>query len=157
MKKVFLAALLFSLIISCSQNDTEQPINVQIESFNLNQNCFSAIKLQDAEVVITNASDYKYFEDSIRVNWFQSCDTITLPKIDFDSSFFVGKYTQTAGCSVSYTSQVKFYTDQNLYNYKISTTGIGTCERLNSAFNCAIVPRQTEQINVQMRAEYFQQ
>lgn len=156
MKKIIYFLILFLLVLACSSEE-QKSIKLNIQSFKLNQNCFSAIKLQNAEVIITNAADYKYFEDSIRVYWFNSCDTTTLPIIDFDSCFFVGKYTQIAGCSVSYSSLVQFYPDQNLYNYLISTTGIGTCERLNSAFNCAIIPKQSEQINVQMQAEYFQQ
>lgn len=156
MKKIIYFTIIFLFTAACDSKE-QAPIQLNIHSFELDQSCFSAIKLQGTEVVITNDSDYRYFEDSIRVYWFQSCDTLSLPIVDFDSSFFIGKFTQTAGCSVSYSSQVKFYADQDLYIYIISTTGIGTCEMLHSAFNCAIVPRQSEQAYVQMQAEYFQE
>jgi hypothetical protein len=153
MKKLLLYAVLSLIIYSC-KNDDPTPIQLSINSFELNQNCFSAIKLQQAEVIITNAEDYKIFEDSIRVFWFPSCDTVYLPVIDFDSSFFAGIYTQVPGCSVSYESQVYFSAEQSLYNYIIFVNSIGNCERLNSAFNCAIIPRKSNQLVVKMNVEY---
>ncbi|HAN00671.1 MAG TPA: hypothetical protein DCQ26_18915 [Marinilabiliales bacterium] len=157
MKKLFALFGACLLFFGCSQEDSENLNALQIKTFEMNQNCFSYIKLDQAEIVITNASDYRVFEDSIRVYWFQSCDTAHLPEIGFDTAFFVGKYTQVPGCSARYESQAFYNPESDSYKFQISAIGIGTCEKLNSAFNCAIIPKQSENYTVQMEVEYYQE
>lgn len=157
MKKLFAIFGACLLFFGCSQEDSENLNELQITTYKLNQSCFSAIKLEQAEVVITNAGDYQIFEDSIRVYWSQSCDTIHLPEIGFDTAFFVGKYTQVPGCSARYESQAFYNPELDSYKFQISAIGIGTCEKLNSAFNCAIIPKQSENYTVQMEVNYGQE
>jgi hypothetical protein len=156
MKNLLVLALVSQIWLGCS-NDEPNPVQLPIQSFEMNENCFSSQSLQQMEVVITNAEEYQAFENSIRRHFIESCDTTHFPPIDFDSSFFVGKYTQTSGCSFSYESNVLFQANQSLYTYIITVTSVGTCEMLHTAFNCAIIPRRSEQINVQMQVENQQQ
>lgn len=155
MKKIIGILTVYILIFGCSSDESANMEFLSITTFQLNKNCFSTIKLDEAEVIITNATDYQAFEDSIRVNWFESCDTTHLPAIGFDTAFFVGKYTQVAACSSYCESQVLYNPDADSYFFELIVVGQGDCESLKSDFQCAIVPKQSDQFRVDFAVTYY--
>lgn len=133
--------VLVILSFSCSKDD--ERILLETQEFEMDE-CFSALSLSGAEVVITDEQSYIEFQDSIRRHFNSSCDTVHLPKINFNESLFLGKFTQTSGCSAEYNRLV-YYNDKNSqYEYEILVSQFGDCAMLISSFNCVIVPKQSE-------------
>lgn len=141
MKTIIRSLIVIFLLAACSK-ETEK-IKLDVVFFELNSECFSTLKLQQAEIVITSAVDYQLFQDTIKRYFFPYCDTTNLPIIDFELDFFAGKFTQTSGCSATFNRNVFFQPDNASYDYDIEMIGEGTCEMLISSFNCAIIPRQS--------------
>jgi hypothetical protein len=142
MKTIIRSLIVIFLLASCSKES--EKIKLDAVFFELNSDCFSTIKLQQADVIITNTADYQIFQDTIKRYFFPYCDTTHLPTIDFDVAFFAGKFTQTSGCSATFNRKVFFQPDNASYDYDIEMIGEGTCEMLISSFNCAIIPKQSD-------------
>jgi hypothetical protein len=142
MKTIILSVIAFVIFVGCSKES--ERIKLDAVFFELNSECFSTLKLQRAEIVITSAADYQTFQDTIKRYFFPYCDTTNLPAIDFEQDFFAGKFTQTSGCSATFNRGVFFQPDNASYEYAIEMTGEGTCEMLLGSFNCAIIPRQSD-------------
>jgi hypothetical protein len=142
MKTIFRSLIVIFLLAACSKES--EKIKLDAVFFELNSDCFSTIKLQQADVIITNAADYQLFQDTIKRYFFPYCDTTNLPTIDFEQDFFAGKFTQTSGCSATFNRNVYFQPDNASYEFDIEMTGEGDCEMLISSFNCAIIPRQSD-------------
>ncbi len=146
MKRIILFVLLITFFTACNKDDDKRtPLT---STFFELDDCFSTMSLNGAEVVITDEQSYQEFQDTIRRHFFEYCDTVSLPDIDFTKSIFMGKYTQTGGCSVEYNRAVYYNVNSNSYDYEITVTQVGTCEMLIVSFNCAIVPKQSDSENV---------
>lgn len=142
MKTIIRSLIGILLLVGCSKES--EKIKLDAVFFELNSDCFSSIKLQQAEVIITSTADYQTFQDTIKRYFFPYCDTTNLPAIDFNHAFFAGKFTQTSGCSATFNRNVFFQPDNAIYDYDIEMIGEGTCEMLISSFNCAIIPKQSD-------------
>lgn len=151
MMKQALIILISILLLSCDKEDTRTLL--ASEHFELDE-CFSTLSLNGSEVVISDAESYLEFQDSIRRHINAYCDTIFLPEINFDESFFLGKYTATSGCDARYSRLVYYNEDSGNYEYEIQVTSEGLCEMLISSFNCAIVPKQSGNEEVIFRVTY---
>lgn len=152
MKSCFLFLVIGLALVSCKKDEEKQLLDASF--FELNTACFSTIKLQNAEVVITNAEDYQTFQDTIKRYFFPFCDTTYLPEINFDEAFFTGVYTQTSACEVSYEQKIYYLPESNAYEYNIQVIGQGTCEMLISAFNAAIVPLKSDKVQMRYQISY---
>lgn len=142
MMKTVLYLVLFVVIVSgCKKEDTVNQLDCTF--FELGE-CFSTLSLSGESKVITNLADYNAFEESIRRHFDDSCDTVYLPEIDFNAYFFVGTFTQTSGCSAEYSRAISYNTDTDTYTYNITVSSTGDCEMLLSSFNCAIVPKMSD-------------
>jgi hypothetical protein len=145
MKQAFII-LLSVLLFSCSKEDTRTLL--ASEHFELDE-CFSTLTLNGSEVVISDEESYLEFQDSIKRHFYTYCDTTFLPEINFEEFFFMGKYTSTSGCDAEYSRLVYYNEDSGNYEYEIQVSSEGLCEMLISSFNCAIVPKQSgnEEVN----------
>lgn len=151
MAKKLLFVLITSLVVSCSKDN--ERIQLTVSYFELNE-CFSTMTLNGDEVVITDQNSYQEFQDSIRRYFYDYCDTVSLPEINFEESIFLGVYTQTSGCSAQYLRSVYYSEESNYYDYEISVIQEGLCEMLITSFNCAIVPKQSESEVVNFKVSY---
>lgn len=150
-RNLFILALTI-LFFGCNKEEEKQLLEPIF--FELNTACFSTIKLDRAEVVIDNASDYKTFQDTIKRYFFPYCDTINLPEINFDEAFFAGKFTETGGCSATFERQVFFLPESNRYEYHIDVIADGVCDLLISSFNAAIIPLKSENVQIEFQVNY---
>lgn len=151
-RNIFILAFVV-ILFGCNKEEEKQLLEPTF--FELNTACFSTIKLDQAEVVIDNASDYKTFQDTIKRYFFPYCDTINLPEINFDEAFFAGKFTETGGCNVTYNRQVFYLPESNRYEYHIDVTAEGLCDMLHTSFNSAIIPLNSVNVQVQFQVNYF--
>jgi hypothetical protein len=145
---------LFILFVSLGCNKDEEKQVLDATFFELNTACFSSIKLQNAEVVITNAEDYQTFQDTIKRYFFPYCDTTNLPEINFDEAFFTGVYTQTSGCGATYEQKMFYLPESDAYEFNIGVIADGTCEMVISTFNAAIVPLKSETVTMRYQVSY---
>lgn len=142
MKTIIRSLIVIFLLAACSKES--EKIKLDAVFFELNSDCFSAIKLQQAEVIITNAADYQIFQDTIKYYYMSYCDTTNLPVIDFNQAFFAGKHIQKSGCSATINQSVFFQPDNSNYDFNIEILNEGECDIMVSSFNCAIIPRQSD-------------
>jgi len=151
MTKGLILVLITLLIISCAKND--ERVQLTASYFELNE-CFSTMSLRGAEVVITDQNSYQEFQDSIQRHFYDYCDTVSLPEINFEESMFLGVYTQTSGCSTQYLRSVYYSEENNTYDYEVSVIQEGLCEMLITSFNCAIIPKQSDSEVVNFKVSY---
>jgi len=153
MKKMKILVTLITIIAittSCKKDYREELL---CNFFELGT-CFSTLSLEDSEVIISDNVSYIEFQDSIKRYFFSYCDTTFLPEIDFTKYFFIGAYSAQSGCNVSYNRQVFYNNELNLYEYEIRATAEGACNLLINSFNCAVVPRHSENFEVKFKISY---
>lgn len=106
------------------------------------------------EVVLTDMGSYLAFGDSVRVYIDNlDCSAATLPDIDFNKYFLVGKFTSGGGCSVEYDRQVTADEENNKLIYKIDADYTGLCSMLIVDMNWVLIPKKYCNYTIEFQVE----
>jgi len=106
------------------------------------------------EVILTDKQSYQDFGDSVRVHIDNlDCSAATLPDIDFNKYFLVGKFTHGGGCSVSYDRHVILDEKNNKLIYRIDADYFGNCMMLIVNMNWVLIPKKYCDLTIEFQVE----
>jgi len=149
MKKIILLGIIIALVVGCkkeSEGLTEQDVKYLKTGEIVNCfACFSPSNVNADGFEIKSEESYKQFENLLRIYPFNpiiDCDTVILPKIDFNKYTLIGILT-TYGICDSVSRSVFINTDKTkiIYNINIKKH-VGFCTDIGCIdLNFALVPK----------------
>lgn len=139
-------------LASCKKDDEIVTLsNVEYIDFGT---CFLDYRIAEEEVLIKDSATYAAFEATLRSPWnpldfTDSCSLATLPAIDFNHYFLLGKKTVGQGCEATYSRSITYNKTQKQYTYTVFVNYSGDCINPEiSNYNWAVVPKKDEKYQV---------
>lgn len=127
MKKIILLGIIIAFAVGCKK-ENENLIKQDVKYLQTGEivnckDCFSSTNASSEGFVIDNEDSYKQFENLLRKdtdNKSIDCDTVSLPKIDFNKYTLIGILTVTGVCdSISKSVMTNLSKTKMIYNISI--------------------------------------
>jgi len=151
----FLILFVF-IFISCEKYDD---FNDQVQFLEVSYfgRCFYGMPAGLAkEVFLSDNEAYLEYFNSKRVQSNKiDCDTVHLPKIDFDNYSLIGKFTSAGGCHVYYDRKFVNNRLAKTLVYYINIEYTGNCKVLTTSMNWALIPKLDKGYKVEYRVEHI--
>jgi hypothetical protein len=112
--------------------------------------CFPISKFSSSGYVLIDSKSYADLQDTIRVDYFDECNSTDLPTIDFSQFSLIGIATD-AQCSATYDRKEFIDIENKKCVYSIIVNQNGLCKLLVQSMNWAIVPKIPNDYTVEFR------
>lgn len=145
-RKSFATALMvllaINLFISCEESKkediTEQCIFIDDNNFST---CYFYNYEYETEVIIRDNESYKALENSFaNPSEYLTCDTLSLPEVDFDQYILVGQLSYPGGCGAKSEKKILIDKEDKTITYQVYHEYIGYCSSRWISMNWVMIP-----------------
>jgi len=151
---IYISFMLMFCLTSCEDQMTADDEFEYLESGFMGMCFWGLYNNGYQEVIIKDEQSYQNFGDSVRIEIYNlDCSTATLPNIDFNKYFLIGKPTDGGGCSATYDRQIIVNEEDKNLIYKIDVDYSGFCAMLITNMNWVLIPYKYFDYSIEFQVE----